>query len=89
MSVIVSRVQLEIPQKGTSLWLYRNCGMWQIGGHRSFLRGAGHMHAKGGQEGEAMRPDYRQSHRSKWDSNGKDRVGSFRNRGLKAIHQVC
>lgn len=47
------------------------------------------MHAKDGQEGEAVGPAWRQSHVSGWDRDGKGRVGSFRKEGLKAVHQVC
>lgn len=45
------------------------------------------MHAKDGQEGEAMRPDGRH-HMSRWSRDVKGRVEASEKRGLKAIHQV-
>lgn len=45
------------------------------------------MHAKDGQEGEAMRPDCRQSHMSRWGGDDQGRVEASE-RSMKVIHQV-
>lgn len=62
--------------------------MWQIGGHRSFLRGGGYTHAKDGQEGEAMRPDCKEKYMSRWDGGDEGRAEALEEEVLKAVHQV-